>query len=52
MSEVAECFETWGGAFLPLSHVRTPTQIFQNALCVVRWRKQTSLQPSQCTMCQ
>ena len=41
-----------GGAVLPLSHVHTPTQIFQNALCIVRWRKQTSLQPSQCIVCQ
>ena len=35
-------------AHLPLSHAHTPTQILQNALRVVRWRKQTSLQSSQC----
>ena len=52
MSEATECFESWGGAVLPLSHVHTPTQIFQNALCIVHWRKQTSLQPSQCIVCQ
>ena len=30
------------GAHLPLSHVHSPTQIFQNALCIVRWQKQSS----------
>ena len=30
-----------GGAHLPTSHTHTPTQIFQTALCVVRWHKQS-----------
>ena len=30
-----------GGAHLPISHTHTPTQIFQTALCVVRWHKQS-----------
>ena len=34
---------------LKLSHTHSPTQIFQNALCVVRWYKQMSLQSSQST---
>ena len=34
-----------------LSHVHTPTQIFQNALCVVLSHKQTSLQSWQCLVC-
>ena len=35
-----------GGAHLSLSHAHTLTQIFQNALCIVPWHKQTSLQSS------
>ena len=35
-----------GGCHLPLCHAHAPTQIFSNALCVVRWHKQTSLQSS------
>ena len=34
-----------------LSHVRTITQIVQNALCIFHWHKQTSLQSSQCLVC-
>ena len=45
-TEAAERFET-RGAYLPLSHTHTPTQIFQNALCVVRWHRQFS----QCPLC-
>ena len=30
-----------GGASFPMSHTHTPTQIFQTALCVVRWHKQS-----------
>ena len=33
-----------GGGHLPPSHTHTPTQIFQNALWVVRWQKQNSSQ--------
>ena len=40
-----------GGGHLSRSHAHTPTQIFQNALCVVRWHKQTSLQSLQCLVC-
>ena len=29
------------GAHLPISHTHTPTEIFQTALCVVRWHKQS-----------
>ena len=41
--------EGGGGAHLSLSP--TPTQIFQNALCIVHWHNQTSLQSSQCQVC-
>ena len=40
-----------GRGYLPLSHTDTPTKIFQNDLCVVRWHKQTSLQSSRCLVC-
>jgi len=33
---------TWRGAHLLLSHTHTPSQIFQNTLCIVRWHKQSS----------
>ena len=46
-TEVAERFEM-SGAHLSLSHAHTPSQIFQNTLCVVGWHKQT-LQP--CLVC-
>ena len=36
-----------GGGHLPLSHMHTPTQIFQDALCIVLWHKQSS----QCLVC-
>ena len=36
-----------GGGHLPLSHMHTPTQIFQNALCIVLWHRQSS----QCLVC-
>ena len=48
-AEAAGCFEMWGGGggcHRPLCHAHAPTQIFSNALCVVRWHKQTSLQSS------
>ena len=47
--DAAECFEMWrgGGGHLPLSHMHTPTQIFQNALCIILWHKQSS----QCLVC-
>ena len=45
--KAAEHSETWGEAYISLSHAHTPTQISQNALCVVRWHKQTSLHSSQ-----
>ena len=49
-SEEVEHFEMReGGAHLSLSP--TPTQIFQNALCIVHWHNQTSLQSSQCQVC-
>ena len=35
------------GAHLLLSHTHTPIQIFRNALCVVRWHKQSL----QCLVC-
>ena len=38
-----------GGPHLSLSH--TPTQIFQNALCIVHWHKQTSLQSARGLVC-
>ena len=45
VSEAAERLNRGGwGAHLSPSHAHTPTQIFQNALCVVRLHKQTSLQ--------
>ena len=34
--------ERVGGAHLSPSNAYTPAQIIQNALCVVRWHKQTS----------
>ena len=43
--------ERVGGAHLSLSNAHTPAQIIQNALCVVRWHKQTSFQSSQCLLC-
>ena len=48
ISEAAWRFEAGGRADPSLSLVRTVTQIFQNALCVFHWHKQTSLQSSQC----
>ena len=47
ISEAAWRFEAGGRADPSLSLVRTVTQIFQNALCVFHWHKQTSLQSSQ-----
>ena len=35
-AEAAERFETWGGGHRTPSQARTPTQISQNVLCVVR----------------
>ena len=32
----------WRGAHLPLSHTHTPSQIFQNTLCIICWHKQSS----------
>ena len=43
---VLKC-EGEGGGHLPLSHMHTPTQIFQNALCIVLWHRQSS----QCLVC-
>ena len=37
----------WRGAHLPLSHTHTPSQIFQNTLCIICWHKQSS----QCLVC-
>ena len=37
----------WRGAHLPLSHAHTPSQIFQNTLCIICWHKQSS----QCLVC-
>ena len=37
----------WRGAHLPLSHTHTPSQIFQNTLCLICWHKQSS----QCLVC-
>ena len=39
--------ECRGGTYLPLSHMHTPSQIFQNTLCTVRWHRQSS----QCLVC-
>ena len=39
------------GAHLWLSYTQTPTQIFQNVLCVICWHKQMFLQSSQCLLC-
>ena len=39
-AKAAEHFETWGGGLIFYSlHAQTPTQIFQNTLCVVCWHK-------------
>ena len=32
----------WRAAHLPLSHTHTPSQIFQNTLCIICWHKQSS----------
>ena len=37
----------WRGAHLPLGHTHTPSQIFQNTLCIICWHKQSS----QCLVC-
>ena len=53
-SEAVEHFECRGGggrAYLSLSNAHTPSQISQNALCIICWHKQTSLQSSQCQVC-
>ena len=47
LTEAAERFETWGRA----GGRSSSTQIFQSALCVARWHKQTSLQSSQSLVC-
>ena len=36
---------------LGLSYTQTPTQIFQNVLCVIRWHRQMFLQSSKCLLC-
>ena len=48
---ILKCRRGGGRAHLSLSHVHTPSQISQNALCIICWHKQTSLQSSQCQVC-
>ena len=47
ITEAAERSDSLG-THLSLIDAHNPTQISQNALCVVRWQKQTSLRSSQC----
>ena len=48
---ILKCRRGGGRAHLSLSHAHTPSQISQNALCIICWHKQTSLQSSQCQVC-
>ena len=48
---ILKCRGGGGRAYLSLSNAHTPSQISQNALCIICWHKQTSLQSSQCQVC-